>query len=155
MVVGARHYSHTRGGFLLVDVLIAGILLGVALAVVIGLASRSILAQRGGQDMATAAMLADEQLNLVLARGPDNYASRYAVEGECEEPFARFRYRVEIAGSGSGGDAYRVSAIVVWHTPGGERQVALRTLVAPRQTGVEGGDPDPERIPETTVERPL
>lgn len=149
MVSARATIAPRRRGFLLVDVLVAGILLGVALSVVIGLASRSILTQRRGQDRAIAAMLADEQLNLVLARGPDNYANRYPVEGPCDEPFSTYTYRVEIAGSGSGGDAYRVSATISWPSLAGTEQFALRTLIAPR----EGDDPDPDRVPETTVER--
>ena len=78
-------------GVVLVDLLVAAVLMGVALAVLVGMAGRALSSQSTGERLATAAMLADEQLNLVLARGPDQYASRYEVEGACEAPFESFR----------------------------------------------------------------
>ncbi len=137
-----------RRGFILVDAIVGSILLGVALAVIIGIASRSLSAQSEGEELQTAAMLIDEQLNLVLARGPDNYGSRFSTEGECDPPFERFRYQLNISG-GQGGDAYSVSATVSWTSAGRERSETVETMIAPRL----GDDPDPDRRPTQPVER--
>ncbi len=137
-----------RRGVILIDAIIGTILLGISLAAIIGLAGRAISSQITGEQLQTAAMLLDEQLNLVLARGPDDYASRYEAEGVCEEPFQNFRYRLEFAG-GSGGSPYTVTATVSWTTAGRERSESVQTLMAPRL----GDEPDPDRRPAETVQR--
>lgn len=136
------------GGFALVDAIVAAVLLGAALAVTIGLSGQALSSQARGRDLRTAAMLADEQLSLVLARGPDEYARRFPVEGACDAPFERFRYRLDFV-SGSSADAYLVRATISWSsglTPG---SLTVETLVAPRR----GDDPDPDRLPDAPPER--
>jgi hypothetical protein len=137
-----------RRGIILVDAIVGSILLGVALAVIIGIASRAISAQSDGEDLQTAAMLIDEQLNLVLARGPDNYGSQYSTEGDCDAPFERYRYQLSISG-GVGGDPYEVKATVSWDRGGRAKSETVETMIAPRL----GDDPDPDRRPTTPVER--
>jgi hypothetical protein len=93
-------------------------------------------------------MLLDEQLNLVLARGPDNYASRYETEGVCAEPYEAFRYKLEFSG-GDGGDPYRVVATVTWMDGRSPRSESVETMIAPRL----GDDPDPDRRPDQPAVR--
>lgn len=144
---GGRHPG--RAGFLLVDVLVAVVMLGVALAVMLSLTGRALTAQRQGENLQIAAMLIDEKLNLVLARGADNYASRFGdVDGQCDKPYQNFRYHIEISG-GTGGDAYSVVCEVTWREAGKEQRESVETRIAPRL----GDDPDPERRPETPVSR--
>lgn len=143
-----RRYAIARRGVILIDAIIGTILLGISLAAIIGLAGRAISSQITGEQLQTAAMLLDEQLNLVLARGPDDYASRYEAEGVCEEPFQNFRYRLEFAG-GAGGTPYTVTASVFWIAAGRERSESVQTLMAPRL----GDEPDPDRRPAETVQR--
>lgn len=135
-------------GFLLIDAIVGTVLLGVALSVCIGLAGRAIAAQSLGQEMRTAAMLIDEQLNLIVMRGPDDYSSRYGLSGQCEAPFEAFGYVIEMGG-GQGGDPYSVTVTVSWVSGGRERAESVQTLIAPRL----GDDPDPERRPEEDVTR--
>ncbi|MBS0195721.1 MAG: hypothetical protein JSR77_03090 [Planctomycetes bacterium] len=143
-----RRLFPRRRGMMLADVLVAVVLLGVALAVMIGMAGRAMSAQRSGEQFQIAAMLIDEQLNLVLARGPDAYASRFPVEGPCDPPFSEYRYQLEFSG-GSGGDAYKVVATVTWLAAGRPQSASVETRIAPRL----GDDPDPDRKPKETVDR--
>lgn len=137
-----------RRGVALVDALVGSILLGAALAAIIGLAARAIGLQSRGEELQVAAMLLDEHLNLVLARGPDDYERSFDVEGPCEAPYGGFRYNLVFSG-GQGGDPYRVRATVTWSSGGRTRSESIETLMAPRR----GEDPDPQRRPEDPVLR--
>lgn len=137
----------SRPAFALLDVIIAGIIIGISLAAIIGLTGRALSAQARGEELQIAAMLADEQLNLVLARGPDNYTRSFAASGECDPPFSNYTYSVEVAG-GSSSAPHKVTVTISW--AGGTRSVALQTLIAAR----EGDDPDPDRKPPETTTRP-
>lgn len=137
----------TRGA-VLIDVLVAAMLLGIALAAMVSLSSRSLQAQRQGEDLQTAAMLLDEQLNLVLARGPDDYARSYPVTGACDPPFERFRYTLAFV-EGESSAAYVVTATVTWPTQGGTKSASVSTIMAPRL----GDEPDPERKPADPILR--
>lgn len=130
------------------DAIIGAVLLGGTLAAILTIAGRAVRAQGEGQRMATAAALIDEQLNLILARGPDNYGARFELEGPCDPPFAEYSYQIEIDG-GQSGNAYDVLVTVRWFYAGRVRSAQVATLIAPR----EGDDPDPERTPAVPVER--
>jgi type II secretory pathway pseudopilin PulG len=137
-----------RRAFALVDVVVATVLLGVSLASILGLTSRAIDAQVRGERLRTAAMLLDEQLNLVLARGPDSYAKEFPTEGRCDPPFEDYRFELDFDSQGSG-DPYVVVATITWTSLGRERSESVTTLMAPRL----GEDPDPIRAPARVVER--
>lgn len=147
-MVKGRLQARTRAGVVLVDIIVATVLLGAALAVLIGMTGRAMSAQKSGEQLQVAAMLLDEQLNLVLARGPDNYASRFEVAGVCAAPYEEFRYRIDFTG-GEAGEAYRVVATVVWNRTGREESASVETMIAPRL----GEEPDPDRQPVEPVER--
>jgi Tfp pilus assembly protein PilV len=132
----------------LIDSIVAAVLLGVALAVMIGLGSRALTSQKSGEELQTAAMLLDEQLNLVLARGADDYASRFPVRGQCDKPFEKFEYSLEFS-EGQSGEAFRVVATISWGVGGKQRSESIETLIAPRL----GDDPDPIRRPDEAVNR--
>lgn len=135
-------------GVVLVDAIVASVLLGVALAVMIGLGGRALTAQGTGEKLQTAAMLIDEQLNLVLANGPDEYASRFPTQGFCDPPFQNFEFKLDFSG-GQAGDAFRVVATVSWRQGGRVWSESVETLIAPRL----GEEPDPERRPDEAVNR--
>lgn len=137
-----------RRAIVLVDVLVAAMLLGIALASMISLIGRALKSQRQGEELQTAAMLLDEQLNLVLARGPDDYASRFPVEGKCDAPFEDYRYSIALDG-GEGGDPYKVVATVTWVSGATARSESIETYIAPRL----GDEPDPERKPADPIIR--
>jgi hypothetical protein len=130
--------------FALVDVIVASVLLGVSLAVMLGIVGRATTAQADAQRLATAAMLADEQLNLVLAFGADEYLRRFPAAGSCDEPFNDFSYELSISG-GTESTPFTVSAAIHWVTGARPQSLSIQTLIAPRP----GDDADPERRPTT------
>jgi hypothetical protein len=132
----------------LVDALVAAVLLGVSLAAVVGMVSSASTAQRRGERMEVAAMLLDEQMNMVVARGADQYAQRFGLEGRCDAPFEDYSYELEFD-SRAAGEAYTVTVTVSWVDAGRRFSESVQTKVAPRL----GDDPDPDRKPEETVIR--
>ena len=146
MVIHRRH----RRGFTLVESLVAAVMLGVSLAVLTGLVGRGLDAQRIGREVATAAHLADEQLAMAAAMGPEAYETDGAMEGMCAAPFESFRYKVELSRPGAR-EPYEVTCTITWQSGGVERSVRVATLLSRR----EGDEPDPERAPITPVERAL
>ena len=148
-MVITRHLPHRSGrGVVLVDVIVGAVLLGVALAVMIGILGRSITAQTQGERLQTAASLIDEQLNLVLMRGPDSYGSRFGLEGPCDAPFEDYHYSLTFSNP-SPARPYEVTATISWESGGRVVSESVTTLIAPRL----GDDPDPVRQPEQPVER--
>lgn len=145
----SRRQSHARPGVVLVDVIVGTIILSIALSVILSLASNALASQRDGRRLTVAAMLLDEQLALVLARGPDDYAKQFDVKGVCDAPFQEYTYKLEFD-DGSGGDPYLVSATVLWHEGSRQRAISCQTMIAPRL----GDDPDPDRQPPENENRP-
>lgn len=162
-------------GFALVDVIVAVVILGVGLAVIISLSGRSIASAQQGETLAIAAALADEQLNLVLARGPDDYARRFPVEGACDVPFESYDFRLEFSGGRSVGEPYDVRVTISWGGGSGggssgspaasssspaavgasasdSKSLTIRTLMAVRDLGIEA-ETDPDRRPVTPIQR--
>lgn len=134
--------------FALVEVIVASLILAIAVSVMIGLAARSVSMQSEGERIDTAARLADERLNLVLALGPEKYLSVFPRSGPCDEPFSDYAYELTIEPQGPG-RAYLVRADVSWPAGTRRRSVSLETLIAPRL----GEDPDPDRKPRETLTR--
>jgi type II secretory pathway pseudopilin PulG len=140
-----------RSGVALVDAIAAVIILGISLTVILGLTGQAITSQRVGEELQNAAMLADEQLNLVLARGPDDYGKTFPVDGACDEPFQTYRFKLDITGQG-GAAPYQVKVTISWPSPGaigGERTVAVETLISGRSLPTNQID----RQPQQPVER--
>ncbi len=148
MVSAPARLSRGRRGVMLVDAVVGTVLLGSALAVMLGMLARAISSQAQGEELQNAAMLIDEQLNLVLALGPDSYGKQHPLDGPCEAPFNGYRYQLTIDG-GQGGEPYRVACAVSWMSGGRLRSTSCEALIAPRL----GDDPDPPRRPEETVAR--
>ncbi|MCC6229277.1 MAG: hypothetical protein IT432_08635 [Phycisphaerales bacterium] len=123
-------------GSILVDVIVGSVILGLALTAMIGLVGRAISEQNGGEQLQTASMLIDEQLALVLARGPDNYATRFDTQGTCDAPFDQYRYELDIQERG-GSNPYFVRATVFWDSGGKTRSASVETLIAARPGEVE------------------
>ena len=138
----------TARGFALVDAIVAGVLLGVGLSAIIGLASSALSSQRRGENLQRAAMLADERLSEVVAVGPEAFPSAFDRRGRCEPPFEDFAFEVTLT-PGEGAEPYLVGVEITWRTAGRDRSLLVETLVAPRR----GDEPDPEREPDDTVER--
>lgn len=140
--------------FALIDIVVATILLGISLAVTMGLVGRALASQTIGERLTTAAALADEQLQLVLARGPDDYQRRFALTGACDAPFGDYSYTLAFTGGSSVGEAYTVTCTIAWGggAAGAARSISVETKIAPR-TSVGDADPDPDRAPTQGVSR--
>jgi len=138
----------TFRGFMLLDAIVATVILGMALSVVLGLGSLAISSQSRGEQEQVAAMILDEQLELVLAVGPEEFGGVFETRGAAPAPFENYEYEIEIESLG-GRDPYRVIATVRWEHAGRERSLSTETLIAPRL----GDDPDPDRRPQETLGR--
>jgi type II secretory pathway pseudopilin PulG len=140
--------SHTTPrGIALVEVIVAGVMLAVGLAVVISLASRAIKTQTDGEKRMIAAWLADEQLSMVVVEGPVNFPKMYDTSGRCPPPFSEFDYDVTIEDLGLA-QPFRVTATVRWLGVGGPEAVHVQSLISER-----GGDPNEPRAPLEPVDR--
>jgi type II secretory pathway pseudopilin PulG len=135
-------------GFLLMDAIVATVILGIALSVILGLGSLAISSQSRGEQEQIAAMILDEQLELVLAVGPEQYEAVFESQGPAAAPFQNYIYDIEIETLG-GRDPYRITATVTWQHAGRERSLSTQTLIAPRI----GEDPDPDRRPQESLGR--
>lgn len=161
MVKRREHRSAGRAagrGFALVDAIVGAIIVGVSLAVIISLMGRALTSQKQGEEIANAAALADEALHMVLARGPDDYAKRFPIEGPCDAPFEDYRYKLTFSGGGnegSGSAPFRVTATITWGASPAPQSMVVETLMASRLGGLDdvGGQADPDRRPEAGVTR--
>lgn len=132
----------------LVDALAAAVILSIALAAVVSIAGQAARSQRRGEDLQTAAMLADEALALVVARGVDDYAKRFPVAGRFDPPFDRFEFQLAI-GAGTESTPFPVKATVTWESTGARQSLVVETALA----AAAGEDPDPDRVPPEAVVR--
>ena len=137
----------SRRGIALIDVIIGTVMLGIGLAVVISLATRSLRAQTDGEKRLMASWLADEMLSMVVVEGPVNYPKLYDNSGQFEYPFEEFDYDLFIEDQGVAAP-FRVTAIIRWDGARGREEIHVQTLISER-----GGDPEQPRIPLEPVDR--
>lgn len=140
--------SPQRRGFMLLDAIVATVILGIALSVILGLGSLAIASQSRGEQEQVAAMLIDEQLELLLAVGPEEYAAVFDARAQAPAPFENYQFDIDIEALG-GRDPYLVTAVVTWQHAGRERSLTVETMVAPRL----GEEPDPDRRPQESLGR--
>lgn len=123
-LVGGR-----RCGFALLDVLVGGIVLSIALTAIFGLSSRALSAQVVGEKRQQASMLLDLLLNQVLAIGPRDYSSTFAMNGRADPPFEQFEYELVIDDEGVG-HPYGVTATVWWYMGSRRYEEVVETKIA-------------------------
>ena len=145
--VPLRTHPSRRRAFSLFEAVVAAAILGSSLAVILGLSADTLASQRRGELLETAASLADERLQLVLAVGPEAYPSLFTT-GPCEPPFESFSHAVTLT-PGAGGEPYDVSATITWLEGATPRSLTIHTRIAPRL----GNDPNPDRAPQETTDR--
>ena len=148
----SRSLFRPRRSFALIDCIVATILLGVSLAVLIGLTSHAVNSQATGEHLSTAAMLADEQLQLVLASGPDGYAQQHSTSGDCDPPFADYKYALAFSGDGTTGVPYQITCTISWTYSGQKQSISIDTLMASRAQA-DTSQPEPVRTPQQPVDR--
>jgi len=143
----SRSPAHRRG-LVLLDVLIGGIVLSIALVAVLGVSSRALNAQIMGERRMQASMLVDDLLTMVLAVGPERYPSEFPTSGVAEPPFQEFEYEILIEDQGVG-RPYLVVVDVFWMVGSREYFESVETRIAPLMGEIE----EDERIPERPVLR--
>lgn len=126
-----RINTRSRKGFALMDVLIGGVMLGIGLAVILSIASRSISAQASGEKQMTAAWLLDELLSMVLVEGPVEFSHVQATSGNFDPPFDLYEFDVNLKDLGAG-QPFLVTATVRWPQGHSTRQVQAQTFIALR-----------------------
>lgn len=140
--------NHKREGFALLDVLVGGLVLSIALTAIFGLTRRSLSSQLNGEKRQQASMLIDSLLNQVLAIGPVNYPSTFSTRGVADPPFDEFEYEIRLEDAGIG-HPYNVTATVSWYVGSRPFQETVETKIAPMMGEVEAN----ERVPEQPVNR--
>lgn len=125
------HRTNARKGFALMDVLIGGVMLGIGLAVILSIASRSITAQSNGEKQMIAAWLLDELLSMVLVEGPVEFSHIQATRGKFDPPFDNYEFDVNLEDLGVG-QPFLVTATVRWVMGHSTRQVQAQTYIALR-----------------------
>ncbi len=132
-----------RRGFLLVDVIVGTVLLGIALGGILAVSVRALSMQREAADLRQAGMVADEVMSTIHAYGTEEYTQVLRPRGRAGEPFERFEYEVDVD-NGRSGEANEVNIRVWWQSATGHpRSFVLDALIAPRL----GDQPDPNRQP--------
>ena len=118
-------------GFALIDVIVGGVMIGIGVAAMISITSRSLTSQTEGEQLLQASWLADELLNMVLVEGPVEYPKIHDTFGRFEEPFANFEYEVDIQDQGPR-LPFRVTAYIRWPRMRDMREISVETLIAAR-----------------------
>ena len=139
--------SPVRRGVALMDAILGGVMLGIGLAVILSLASRSVAMQTHGAKQITASWLADDLLSMVLVEGPVEYPRQYATHGRFDVPFENYEFSVDIEDIGLR-QPFLVTATVRWPHGGDYRDVQVQTYIAERL-----GDPLQPRAPVEPIDR--
>jgi len=140
--------GHKRGGFALLDVLVGGLVLSIALTAIFGLTRLSLSSQLRGEKRQQASMLLDSLLNQVLAIGPVDYPSTFSTSGVADPPFEDFEYEIRLEDAGVG-HPYNVTATVSWYVGGRQFRETVESKIATMMGEVEAD----ERVPEQPVNR--
>ncbi len=102
-----------RGGFTLIEVLVAGIILAMAIGVMGMALSRSYGALSDARDERRAAALLNELLTKVDLIGPERIASEGPRSGNFEDEDERFSWTIDVANRPDG-HLYQVTATIKW-----------------------------------------
>jgi len=138
-----------RHGFALIDAVAGGVMLGIGLAVILSLASRSITTQAVGQKQMVAAWLVDELLGSVVMEGPVLFPQRNATNGRFDAPFDEFEFDVRLEDLGLNAP-FQVTAVVRWQFGSSEQSVQAQTYIARREGDLEL---PADRIPSEPIDR--
>ncbi len=143
----AASRTQPRRGVALMDAILGGLMLAIALAAILTLASRSTAIQAEGSKKLVAAWLLDELLSMVLMEGPIDYPKIHATHGVFDAPFEEFEFDVNIDDIGLG-KPFLVTATVRWRQGPGVREAHAMTYIAERR-----GDPFQPRAPLEPIDR--
>ncbi len=147
MSQSSRPTGHSRPAFALVEVLVAGVVLAIGIAVVVSVSSQSLANQRRGEFAVAAAAILDELLGEVLLTGPDEFGAYKPLSGGCEDPWQDFSYEVVLEAPESPMMPYDVTAIVT-DPLGRKHSCATRIAVQPELL-----DDERDRRPDEPMDR--
>jgi prepilin-type N-terminal cleavage/methylation domain-containing protein len=119
---------YSSSGFTLVEVLIAGVILGLAVAVMGTAVSRGYAALAEARDERHAAILLDDLLTKVDMLGPARVASEGPREGKFDGADERFSWSVDIENRPQG-HLYDVTATLTWKSGAREKSVSIHTYL--------------------------
>ena len=125
----AASRTQPRRGVALMDAILGGLMLAIALGAILTLASRSTAIQAEGSKRLVAAWLLDELLSMVLMEGPIDYPKIHATHGGFDAPFEEFEFDVNINDIGLG-KPFLVTATVRWRHGPGVREAHAMTYIA-------------------------
>lgn len=117
-----------RGGFTLVEVLVAGTILAIAAAVLGTAVSRSLESLQVSGDFDKAAGLLDRTLTKVDMIGPDRLLREGPLRGWFQPPDDRFAWELDI-GPRVEGHLYEITARITWQADRAQRSVEVQTLL--------------------------
>ena len=130
-----RRARGRRRAFVLADVLIGGVMLGIGLITIISLTTRSLARQTEGEKRVVASWLADEILSMAVVEGPDRYRMLYDLDGHFAVPHDDFSYRIDID-TPPEGVPYRVGVEIRWSDRPAD-VLFIETLIAYRDVAPE------------------
>jgi|SRR4051794_34161969 Tfp pilus assembly protein PilV len=120
---------HRRGGFTLIEVLVAGIILAMAIGVMGTALARSYAALSDARDDRRAAALLEELLTKVDMIGPARMSSEGPHNGTFDAPDDRFSWKLDIE-TRPQGHLYQVTVTLSWNAGGGkERSRQIQTYL--------------------------
>ena len=136
-----------RRGFALMDAIMGGVILGIGLAVILSVASRSLTMQSKGRNELVASWLLDEMLSMVIVEGPVLYPQIHPTHGRFDPPFEAFEYDLNIEDVGLQ-RPFEVTATVRWAQGRRDLTVQAQTYITQPM-----GDPLRERAPIEPIDR--
>ncbi|MCZ6836320.1 MAG: type II secretion system protein [Planctomycetota bacterium] len=131
MTIRRLNLRHRPRGFALIEVIMGGVMLGIGIAAVISITSRSLASQVKGENILVASWLADEKLSMVLVEGPETFPKIHDTYGTFEAPFEEYEYEIDIQEQGPR-KPYRVLATIRWPNAQGTSEITVETLIAAR-----------------------
>ncbi len=122
----ARHRRH--GGFTLIEALVAGIILAMAVAVIGTTLSHAYASLTDAKEEGHAAILMDDLLTKIDLIGPARIASEGPRQGRFDGEEERFSWSAEISNRPQG-HLYEVTATVFWDYAGKTKSIRVQTYL--------------------------
>ncbi len=124
------HSSRRQGGFTLVELVVAFLILVIGVTAILELVSQSALNARYAKDKTTATVLAQQKLEELLAQ---QELTAGEMEGDFGDAYPQFRWKAQVSEVGGETSETRagllqIVVVVEWQDRGQTRSVQLETL---------------------------
>ena len=124
-MVRRRRRPH-RGGFTLIEALLAGVILAIVGVAITGAATRAIYTAETARGYEHAAELLDRTMTRIDLIGPEQLLREGPTSGSFEPPYEAYRWEADIETLATG-YLYEVTVRVSWPSTGGRRSARLST----------------------------